>query len=101
MLFNVIWTRNDDHNHCYLAYVVSADSGDGMDNYLLTHNAGKGVLDTTQQTSLCVCVCVCVCVCAYVCACVCVCRGVGVVCVKHKQLTHNLVNLVKHKQLTQ
>ena len=67
----------------YLAYVVSADSGDGMDNYLLTHNAGKGILDTTQQTSLYVCVCVCVCavcVCA-VCVCVCVCVCVPCVCV--------------------
>jgi len=43
------------HNvaHAYLTYVVPTGSGDGLEDHLLAHNAGKGVLNAAQQTSLC------------------------------------------------
>lgn len=42
------------HNaaHAYLTHVVSTGSGDGLEDHLLAHNAGKGVLNAAQQTSL-------------------------------------------------
>jgi len=43
------------HNaaHPYLTHVVPTGSGDGLEDHLLAHNAGKGILNAAQQTSLC------------------------------------------------
>lgn len=39
--------------HPYLTHVVPTGSGDGLEDHLLAHNTGKGVLNAAQQTSLC------------------------------------------------